>query len=144
LSHDWEGAARDWHEWLGYAAAGLVALRIVCGFVGSRYARFSEFVRGPRQLLDYTRAPFGGRERRYLGHNPLGALMVLLLMALSMGLAITGFVMTHRGMTLFGLDRRPLHQLHDIMGNLYVVAVPVHIIAVISESIRHPRTSSVR
>ena len=137
LSHDWEGPARGWHEWLGYGAVGLVALRIVWGFVGSKYARFAQFVRGPRQVLAYSLALLKGREGRYLGHNPLGALMVLFLLALSIGLAVTGFVMTHRGMTLLGLDRRPLRQLHDVMGNLYVVAVPIHVLAIIFESIRH-------
>ena len=54
-----------------------------------------------------------------------------------LGMAITGFVMTHRGMTLFGLERRPLHQIHDVLGNLFVVAVPIHVLGVIFESLRH-------
>lgn len=137
LTHRWEGAARGWHQWLGYGAVTLVGLRIVWGLVGSRYARFSEFVPGPKRLAGYVGDMLSGRERRFIGHNPAGALMVLLLMGLSIGLAVTGFVMTHRGMTLFGLGRRPVHEMHDIFGNLYIIAVPVHVLGVIFESIKH-------
>jgi cytochrome b len=65
-----------WHERLGYAALALVAFRIVWGFVGGRYARFASFVRGPGAVLDYLRGGAAGP-----GHNPLGALSVLALLA---------------------------------------------------------------
>jgi cytochrome b len=66
-----------WHERSGYAILALLLFRLVWGFAGGRYARFSSFVRGPRQVLAYLRgaAPHGP------GHNPLGALSVLGLLA---------------------------------------------------------------
>ncbi|HTJ59015.1 MAG TPA: cytochrome b/b6 domain-containing protein [Devosiaceae bacterium] len=125
------------HEWVGYGAAGLVVLRVVWGFIGSEHARFARFVPGPSKLLGYVSALARGRERRYLTHNPLGAMMVLLLLALSIEQATTGFVMTHHGMTLFGLDRRSLHHVHGFCGNLFLYAVPLHLVGVIVESLRH-------
>ena len=66
-----------WHERLGYAALALVLFRVVWGFVGGRYARFASFVRGPGRVLGYLR----GAVAPSPGHNPLGALSVLGLLA---------------------------------------------------------------
>ena len=60
-----------WHRRLGYVVLVLVVFRLVWGFVGTRHARFANFVRGPRTLLAYLRE----RGRATVGHNPLGALM---------------------------------------------------------------------
>ena len=50
LTHEGEGSTRALHEWIGYSAATLVAVRISWGFVGTQYARFTEFVPGPKRL----------------------------------------------------------------------------------------------
>ena len=80
------------HEWLGYAALAVVAMRIVWGFVGSRYTRFAQFVRPPAQTLAYTRALAAGRARRHLGHNPLGAWMIVALLATAALTAASGWL----------------------------------------------------
>jgi cytochrome b len=66
-----------WHERLGIFIVGLVAFRLAWGFVGSTYARFSTFVRGPSTIKAHLAGQWQG-----LGHNPLGALSVLALLAL--------------------------------------------------------------
>ena len=67
-----------WHYRSGLAILGLVVFRLVWGVIGSSTARFSAFVRGPRTIVDYLR----GRTEFVLGHNPLGALSVLALLAM--------------------------------------------------------------
>ena len=67
------------HEWLGYAALGIVALRLVWGGIGPRYARFRQFVLDPAATLAYARAVAARAEVRYLGHNPLGGWMIVAL-----------------------------------------------------------------
>ena len=66
----------DWHIWSGCAILTLLIFRLLWGFVGSSTARFSSFVRGPRAIRDYLRDRWSG-----IGHNPLGALSVLALLA---------------------------------------------------------------
>jgi cytochrome b len=68
------------HVYAGYAVLALVAFRIVWGFIGSRHARFSDFVRGPAATLRYAKSLASGRPRHYLGHNPLGGWMVVALL----------------------------------------------------------------
>ena len=75
------------HISAGLAAAALIAARIVWGFTGTTYARFAEFVPGPGAIREHLA---GGN--RHLGHNPLGALMVLALVVLVLALAATGLV----------------------------------------------------
>ena len=67
----------EWHARAGFAIIGLVSFRLVWGLVGSPTARFSQFVRGPAAIRAYLRGEWQG-----VGHNPLGALSVLALLAL--------------------------------------------------------------
>lgn len=78
-----EGEPEWLHTWSGYIIAGLVVLRILWGFVGSKYARFSDFVTGPFKALGYLVGMIRGTSPRYLGHSPAGGMMtVALLLAL--------------------------------------------------------------
>lgn len=80
------------HERVGYAVIALLATRLAWGFCGSHYARFAQFVRAPRATLAYARAAIAGHAPRYLGHNPLGAAMVLALLANLGALCFTGWL----------------------------------------------------
>ena len=68
------GNAMVWHGRIGLAILGLVVFRLAWGVVGSTYARFTDFVPGPRAIRDYLAGRWDG-----VGHNPLGALSVLAL-----------------------------------------------------------------
>ncbi|HRO50896.1 MAG TPA: cytochrome b/b6 domain-containing protein [Hyphomicrobium sp.] len=70
-----------YHRINGLAILTLIVWRILWGFAGSSTARFTGFVRGPLTLASYAGALLRGRARRYLGHNPMGGLMVLALLA---------------------------------------------------------------
>ncbi len=81
------GNAMLWHGRIGLAILGLLTFRIVWGFVGSTYARFSRFVRGPAKIRAYLRG-----EWQEVGHNPLGALSVLALLGILLLQAATGLL----------------------------------------------------
>jgi cytochrome b len=74
------GDAMAWHMRAGEAMLALVLFRVVWGFAGSRYARFSSFVRGPRAVISYARSIFAPAHEVYAGHNPLGGWMVIALL----------------------------------------------------------------
>ena len=82
------------HQLIGYIASGLVVARLVWGFVGSEHARFTSFFPTPARLRAHLTAIRAGRHDFQPGHNPLGALMMLALMALVLALGLTGFLQT--------------------------------------------------
>lgn len=82
-----------WHQWLGYAVFTLLLFRLVWGFVGGRWSRFSAFLYGPASIAAYLRGADHGRPR--LGHNPLGALAVF---------ALLGVLLAQVGSGLFADD----------------------------------------
>lgn len=84
------GNAMEVHEASGIAILTLVLFRILWGFAGGHHARFVHFVRGPRAVLSYLRGLRAGGAAHPLGHNPLGALSVLAMLACVAVQAVTG------------------------------------------------------
>lgn len=85
------------HVYAGYLIGALVVTRIVWGLIGTRHARFTDFVRSPVAALAYLRSLLGGPIVHYRGHNPAGGWMVLLLLT-SLGLTVV------TGLKVYGLE----------------------------------------
>lgn len=137
----WSGINNEleYHLYSGYAVLWIVLLRLYWGFVGSSTARFSSFVRGPRAILDYARTLHRRHTPHTHGHNPLGAISVLLMLGtvlavVSIGLfavdvdglysgPLSGFVSFRQG--------RHLAHLHYKMFNLLLAVIGLHVLAVI-------------
>lgn len=110
------------HEWAGYLAASLVVARIVWGFIGSRHARFSDFFPTPTRLTAHLRALRSGQPVHHWGHNPLGALMMLLLMTLVLALGITGWMQG----TDAWFGEEWLQELHELLAHALVLSAGAH------------------
>ncbi|OZB17333.1 MAG: hypothetical protein B7X53_06595 [Hyphomonas sp. 34-62-18] len=78
------------HHWAGYTVASLVVIRLVWGLLGTRHARFSSFVTGPRAVFRYLRGLVSGKADRHLGHNPAGAAMIIALLLALAGTTLSG------------------------------------------------------
>lgn len=120
------------HETAGYAAVEIVAIRIVWGFVGSRHARFSDFVRSPSVVLGYLKDLIAGHERRHLGHNPAGGAMIVALLATILGLGLTGWLSTTDA--FWGVEW--VQETHETLADGLIVLVALHIGGVLLASIR--------
>jgi cytochrome b len=92
----------EWHRWSGYLLLGLLAFRLYWGFFGGSTARFANFLRGPRTVLGYLR----GRVPATPGHNPLGALSVLALLALLLAQVALGLF----AVDVDGIESGPLSE----------------------------------
>ncbi|KAF0190866.1 MAG: cytochrome b561 [Gammaproteobacteria bacterium] len=78
------------HIYAGYAIIGLLVFRIVWGFIGTKHARFSDFIYGRAAVLGYASSLIRRRPIHYAGHNPVGGLMVILLLVLLVGISWSG------------------------------------------------------
>lgn len=127
------GVSEDIHYIAGYAAGGLIFMRLLWGFLGTPYARFSQFVRSPAVVSSYLMAILRGNEVRYVGHNPVGGAMVLALMAAMAGTVVSGWMMTTD--TYFGVDW--VESVHSIASHGVLLLVLAHVGGVILASLRH-------
>lgn len=126
-------AGRPVHEPVGYALLGAVVLRLLWGLVGSRYARWSQFLRGPRATARYTTALLQGRAPRYVGHNPLGAWMIAALMLALLATAASGWLMTTDA--LFGAEW--IEELHEALAIGLALLAALHVAGVVLSSWLH-------
>ena len=119
------------HVTAGYTVAGLVAFRLLWGLVGSRHARFTDFVRGPRAIAAYLRSLVRGRPEHHAGHNPAGALAIVGLLALAALTTATGWA------NYSDLGGHWLEEVHEALATGMLTLVFVHIAAVVVSSRLH-------
>ena len=126
------GAAIEWHGKIGLAIVGLIVFRIVWGLIGSSHARFASFFPTTASVRAYLRGQWQG-----IGHNPLGALSVLGLLALvalqlSTGLFGNDDIAFHG--PLFGLITKDLSDrltgIHELTSNALIALIALHLAAI--------------
>jgi len=118
------------HVTLGYTFAGLIVFRVVWGFVGSRYARFSSFVTGPGPVKRYVASILAFRPEHHVGHNPAGGWAVLALLGLGLATALSGYA-------AYNASSHLLEELHEGVAGAMLALVFVHIGAVLASSLIH-------
>jgi cytochrome b len=121
------------HIWAGYGVGGLVALRVVWGLIGPRYARFASFMTGPRGVVTYLRRSLHLEAPRHLGHNPAGGAMILALLFMLACICVTGITLT----TIAYQHSRFLKEGHELLANLTLALIIVHVLGVIAASYIH-------
>lgn len=119
------------HVTLGYTMAGLVVFRLVWGLMGTRYARFSSFVRGPRAVAQYLRTLVGRNPEHHTGHNPAGAIAIVGMLSLSAMIAATGWA------TYNDVSGEWVAELHEVVANGMLLLVGVHLAGVVVSSWLH-------
>lgn len=131
------------HVWAGYLMIALLIFRLIWGFFGNEYARFSQFLCSPLASFHYAKDLITGHPKRYLGHNPAGALMIVLLLLSLLATTVTG-------LAVYGADQAagPLamigsqheerwEEIHEFFANFSLMLVLIHIAGVVIESIIH-------
>lgn len=124
-----DAPAFPYHAMIGLVLTLLVALRVLWGIVGTRWARFSGLSLGPRQQLGYFASVISGKGPNYAGHNPATSAAMLLMFAGIGGLAWTGFQM--------GQGNESAKDLHKLFANGMLALAGTHLLGVLLHSIRH-------
>ena len=133
------------HVWAGYVLGGVVLFRLLWGVVGTRHARFTDFVRGPRAIAGYFRDSLSGKGSRYMGHNPAGGAMVIVLLACLAATVISGiglYAIEDGAGPLSGWLAQGRHEdlweeIHEVFANLSLVLIFVHVAGVAYSSFVH-------
>lgn len=125
--------SKFWHRWLGYYAVAWLVVRLVWGFVGPPAARWKSFWPTPSRLAAHLRALVRGEPHHQLGHSPLGALVMILMMLLMLGLGVSGFLLEEIDY-FFGEDLP--RDIHVWMADGLFALACLHVAAALFESWR--------
>lgn len=138
-----DGDYMEWHFYMGYALSAVILARIAYGFIGSDFAKFKHFLYHPLEVLSYSKTLIVGKGEAYLGHNPVGGVMVIvLLLALSVQWG-TGLFSSDEifwfgpfyGMVSDDLTAT-FASLHHSLPNILLALVALHILAVLYHELR--------
>ncbi len=137
----------DWmtvHSYAGYSVGALVLFRLVWGIIGTRHARFTDFITGPVKLISYLKNLFSNTSKRYIGHNPAGAAMVVtLLISLSLTVLTGTALYATEGLgplsdTFFSSWSEDfLEESHEFFANFTLLMVFIHVAGVLFSSLIH-------
>lgn len=120
------------HRYAGYLLFALVLVRLLWGLIGTRHARFKAFWPTPSAVRAHLAELLEGRSAPHLSHNPLGALMVINLLATLVLISVTGIMM---GTDAFwGVDW--VEELHELLADYALVCVGFHVAGVLVETRR--------
>ena len=86
-----------WHIYAGYTVLGLISFRFFWGFIGTKHARFSDFIYSPKTVIQYLKELISKHPKHYLGHNPAGGLMIILLL-------VSLFIVTVSGLKIYAIE----------------------------------------
>jgi cytochrome b len=120
-----------YHITAGYVVAALIAFRLLWGITGTHHARFRSFLPRPAALLAYVRGFCHCRPTHFVGHNPLGAVGILLLLVSAIITTATGWA------EVLELDLPYLEEIHELIANTMIILVGLHVTGVISSSCMH-------
>ena len=154
--------SEDIHVILGYIVFGLVVFRLAWGLIGSRYARFSQFVYGPARVKSYLRSFMQARPEHYYGHNPAGGWAVIFMLTMLLLISYTGMkieaadgegLLAQQSVSLVkaayadddeaeheeeeSADHEFWEEIHEALVNIMLVFVVFHIAAVLVSSGMH-------
>jgi len=134
------------HVWSGYTIFVIIMIRLLWGLIGSRYARFSNFITSPKMAFGYIKDTLQFKAKRYIGHNPAGGLMIVVMI-------VSLILTTITGIAVYGLEEQAgpmaawfatdslwgdvFEEVHEFLANFTLLLVVIHVIGVVVESVIH-------
>ena len=119
------------HVIAGATVFAVAAFRLPWGFIGSRYARFVDFVRGPAAVKDYTASLLKLEPAHHVGHNPAGGWAIVLLLGLGILTGVSGWAIYN------DIGGHLLEELHEGLATAMLTVVFIHVAGVLSGSLLH-------
>jgi cytochrome b len=122
---------RNYHLALGYILLSLLVFRLLWGFIGTRYARFSSFLFNPEEIVAYLLTMAEGKPAHYLGHNPAGSVSIWLLLTWGILVCVTGV------MALQDDASDLVVATHGVSTDVMLGVILLHLVGVLISSIMH-------
>jgi cytochrome b len=120
----------SYHMLAGLLLSFTVLLRLVWGFIGTKYARFSSFALHPTNLIRYVKGIVRGDKRRWAGHNPASSWATVVMMIFALGLGVTGYLMAHG-------QKQSFEDIHELLANGFLTVAILHVAGVLRHARQH-------
>ncbi|CAM4121278.1 cytochrome b/b6 domain-containing protein [Vreelandella rituensis] len=127
------GEGGDIHRWIGYTLVTLVGIRVLWGVIGPWSARWRSFWPTVSRLRRALGRRHPDEAQQGITHTPLGAVMMLVLLRLILGLGLTGYMMEETD-RFWGVEW--VEEIHEFMANAFLFLVPLHVLGAVVESIK--------
>ena len=122
---------RDIHIAAGYIMLGLIAFRLLWGFIGTRHARFGSFLFSPAAIFSYLVSMLKRNATHMAGHTPVGSVAIWLLLSLCIFIGITGILALQDDASDMVVD------MHGMATNVALVVIGLHLAGVAVSSLLH-------
>ena len=128
---DDESALFSYHMIMGIIMVFVVFLRLIWGLIGSHYGKFSSFELHPNKLLCYFKDMLSSQKKGEPGHNPASSWAAIIMMALTIGLGVSGYMMSQ------DIYKDTVEDVHELFANGFLIVVIAHIAGIILHTLRH-------
>jgi len=128
---DDESPLFSYHMLAGLTIMFLLVLRLLWGFTGTAYARFSSFKLNPVELIRYFKDAVVMKTKAYPGHNPASSYAAVIMFACAIGLAVTGILMANGG------ENDSLEEVHGLLANIFLISVIIHVAGIVFHHFKH-------
>ncbi len=117
------------HVTLGYTMLGIVGFRLIWGFVGSKYARFTTMKSRFLRVRENIQALLSGNKEFSIGLNAIGFVAAYLLMGLVLLVSASGYLVFNE------IGPELISEIHELVGNLLITVVVVHVGSIVLNAI---------
>jgi cytochrome b len=135
---------RNLHFAFGSFVGILIIFRLLFGLFGPKYSIFSDFPLGLKNQKEFIKTYFSKSPKIYPGHNPLASVFILSILFVGIICSISGYMLyaTENSVLNIGVNEEFLEESHEIMANLFLVLVGIHLLGMLSDKIFHGKTGT--
>jgi cytochrome b len=137
---------RNWHFAFGAFVGVLLLFRIIYGFIGNKYANFKDFPLAIKYQKEFFKNYFSKGED-YVGHNPMAALVMLSIFIVGVFTSFSGYFLhltSTKQLVIEGITKHNVKEVHEIMANLFLFLVGLHLVGLASDFIFHGKTKTIK
>ncbi|MEI6575489.1 MAG: cytochrome b/b6 domain-containing protein [Bacteroidota bacterium] len=133
------------HFAFGALVGTLIIFRIIFGIIGPKYSNFKDFPIGLKNQVAFIKTYFSG-SHKYAGHNPSASVVMLLILLVGLICSISGYLRyaAENNVLTIGINEEILGESHEILANLFLILVGVHLLGILSDTVFHNKTGTIQ
>ncbi|MDP2089443.1 MAG: cytochrome b/b6 domain-containing protein [Flavobacteriaceae bacterium] len=136
---------RNLHFAFGAFVGTLIVFRLLFGLFGPKYSNFKDFPIGLKNQKEFIKTYFS-KAKTYAGHNPAASVIALFILLVGILCSISGYLLyaTENNVLSMGINEEFLEESHEVMANLFLALVSIHILGVLADTLFHGKTGTLQ